>query len=199
MAEADWLSSTVRTAVIERRLKAGQALFYSGNKSIGFYEVVRGTIRLMRVDRCGREAILQVASAGETLAEASLFSPTYHCDAVAATEATVRLFPKSILMAELQRDPKFARSFAAMLARQVMGLRTRLERRNIHSARDHVRHFLTVNVNADGRTVVLSGTLKQLAADLGLTHESLYRTLARMEHDGEIARAGMTIKIKQLM
>ena len=96
---------------------------------------------------------------------------------------------KLCFLAELERDPEVAKSFAAMLARQVMTLRTRLERRNIHSARDRIRHFLTVNVGANGQTVTLPGTLKELAADLGLTHEALYRTLARMEADGEITRA----------
>jgi CRP/FNR family transcriptional regulator, dissimilatory nitrate respiration regulator len=199
MAATDWLSSSVRAAAIERRLKPGQTLFYSGNKSTGFYEVVAGTIRLIRVDRSGKEAVLQVASAGDTLAEASLFSPTYHCDAVATTEAIVRQFPKTELLAEMQRDPKIARSFAAMLAHQVMSLRTRLERRNIHSARERIRHFLTVNVGADGRTIALSGTLKQLAADLGLTHEVLYRTLARMEVEREITRTRTAIKINRMM
>ena len=197
MTATDWLSPSVRAAAIERRLKAGQTLFHSGSKSSGFYEVVRGTVRLVRVDRSGREAVLQVASAGDTVAEASLFSSSYHCDAIATTDAAVRLYPKTILLAELQRDPKVAKSFAAMLARQVMTLRTRLERRNIHSARDRIRHFLTVNVGADGRTVVLPGTLKALAADLGLTHEALYRTLARMEADGEITRAGTVISVER--
>ena len=64
-----------------------------------------------------------------------------------------------------------------MLARQVMTLRTRLEQRNIHSARDRVRHYLAINADPSGRTVVLSGTLKDMAAELGLTHEALYRTL----------------------
>jgi CRP-like cAMP-binding protein len=197
MTATDWLPSSIRTAAIERRLRPGQTLFHSGSKSAGFYEVINGTVRLVRVDRSGREAVLQVACAGETVAEASLFSPAYHCDAIAATEAVVRLYPKAALLAELQRDPKIAKSFAAMLARQVMTLRTRLERRNIHSARDRVRHYLTVNVGADGRTVELPGTLKEFAADLGLTHEALYRTLARMEADGEIARRGSVIKIER--
>ncbi len=124
MTATDWLSSSIRAAAIERSLKPGQTLFHSGSKSAGFYEVISGTVRLVRVDRSGREAVLQVACAGETLAEASLFSPAYHCDAVAATQAVVRLYPKAALLAELQRDPKIAKSFAAMLARQVMTLRT---------------------------------------------------------------------------
>jgi CRP/FNR family transcriptional regulator, dissimilatory nitrate respiration regulator len=191
----DWLSSSVRDAAIERRLKPGQALFHAGTRTTGLYQIVSGTVRLLRTDPSGREAVLQVASDGDTLAEASLFSSTYHCDAVATTATTVRLYPKAVLLAELQRDPKIAKAFAAMLAHQIMSLRTRLERRNIHSARDRVRHFLAVNIGPDGRTVTLPGTLKELAADLGLTHEALYRTLARMEAEGEIKRTGNAIKI----
>jgi CRP-like cAMP-binding protein len=198
MSAADWLSSTVRAAAVERRLAAGQTLFRAGSRSTGFFDVIGGTVRLIRVDRNGREAVLQTASAGDTLAEASLFSPAYHCDAIAATDAVVRLFPKSVMLSELQRDPKLARAFAAMLARQVMTLRTRLETRNIHSARERVRHFLAVNAGADRRTVVVSGTLKQLAADLGLTHEALYRTLARMAADGEVTRKGTVIRIERV-
>jgi len=198
MTATDWISAPVRAAAVEHHLKAGQALFHAGSKSNGFYEVVSGTVRLVRFDRSGREAVLQVAGAGDCLAEASLFSPTYHCDAIAATEVVVRLYPKVVLLAQLERDPKVARSFAAMLAQQVMTLRTRLERRNIHSARDRIRHFLTVNVGADGRTVVLPGTVKELAAELGLTHEALYRTLARMVADGEITRSGTAISIKRM-
>jgi CRP-like cAMP-binding protein len=154
-----------------------------------------GTVRLVRVDLSGREAVLHIASAGETMAEASLFSATYHCDAIATTDALVRLYPKSIVLAELERNPKSARAFAAMLAHQVMALRTRLELRNIHSARDRVRHYLTLNTGADGRTVKLDGSLKGIASELGLTHEALYRTLAQMAANGEINRGEGAITI----
>ena len=76
---------------MERAVKAGQNLFRTGGRTAGLYEILKGKVRLVRVDRSGREAVLQVASAGETLAEASLFSSTYHCDAVAITDSVVRL------------------------------------------------------------------------------------------------------------
>ena len=109
--------------------------------------------------------MLYSAAAGDTIAEASLFSPAYHCDAIATTAAVVRLYPKAAVLAEFQRNPKAAQAFTAMLARQVMSLRTRLEQRNIHSARERVRHYLAVNAGPDGRTVTLAGTLKDLAGD----------------------------------
>ena len=189
MPVKDWLPAAVRAAAVDRKLKAGEALFRLGDKTTGLWEVVAGRVRLSRVDRSGREVILYVAGAGETLAEASLFSPAYHCDAIASTDALVRIYPKPALLAAFDKDPKAAQAFTAMLARQVMNLRTRIEQRNIRSARERVRHFLKVNADADGRTVTLRGTLKDLAAELGLSHEALYRTLAALERAGEIKRS----------
>lgn len=48
---------------------------------------------------------------------------------------------------------------------------------------------------APRHAVSLSGTLKDIAAELGLTHEALYRTLADMSADGEIERRKGTIRL----
>lgn len=192
---ADWLTRTIQAAGNERALKAGQALFRRGQRTAGFYEVIAGSVRLVRVDRAGRETALHTASAGETLAEASLFASVYHCDAIATTDAAVRLYPKALMLGEFQRDPKAAQAFMAMLAHQVVNLRTRLEQRNIHSAHDRIWHYLALNTGADGHTVKVTGTLKNLAAELGLTHEALYRTLADMAAAGEIERLKGKIRL----
>jgi CRP-like cAMP-binding protein len=188
MPVKDWLPAPVRAAAIERKLKSGEALFRLGDKTTGLCEIVAGRVRLARVDRSGHEIVLHVASPGETIAEASLFSPTYHCDAIASTNATVRVYPKREVLAAFDRDPKAAQAFSATLARQVMNLRTRIEQRNIRSARERVRHYLVLNAGADQRTVELHGTIKDIAAELGLTHEALYRTLAALERAGEVKR-----------
>jgi CRP-like cAMP-binding protein len=186
MPNHDWLPAAVRTKATDRKLKANEALFRLGDKPVNFYEVMAGRVRLSRVDRSGREVILYVAGPGETLAEASLYSPAYHCDAIASTAATLRAYPKAALLEAFAKDRKAAQAFTATLARQVMNLRTRIEQRNIRSARDRVRHYLAVN--ADAGVVTLRGTLKDLAAELGLTHEALYRTLGALERSGEIKR-----------
>jgi CRP-like cAMP-binding protein len=193
MAAREWLPVTARLAAIDYKLTAGESLFRLGDKTLGLCEVVAGHVRLARVDRSGREIVLHVAGPGETLAEASLFSPQYHCDAIANTDAIVRIYPRREMLAAFDENPKAARAFTETLAQQVMNLRTRLEQRNIRSARERVRHFLMLNVGADRRTVKLRGTLKDLAAEIGLTHEALYRTLATLERSGEIARKGEKI------
>lgn len=189
----DWLPAAVRAAAVERTLKTGEALFRQGDKTAGLCEVVSGRVRLARVDAAGNELVLHVAGPGDVIAEASLFSPHYHCDAIAGSDAVVRVFPKRAVLSAFERDVKAAQAFTAMLARQVMSLRARIEQRNIRSARERLRHWLALN--ADGRTVTLRGTLKELAAELGLTHESLYRTLAALERAGEIKRGKASIAI----
>jgi len=185
----DWLPAAAHAAAIDRKLKSGQALFRFGDKTAGFYEVISGRVRLVRVDCAGQEIVLHVAGPGDTLAEASLFSPVYHCDAIASTNAAVRIYPKTAMLGAFEKDPAAARAFTATLARQVMNLRTRIEQRNIRSARDRIRHYLGVNAGADGCTVELHNTLRETSAELGLTHEAFYRTLAAMERSGEIKRS----------
>ena len=111
------------------------------------------------------------------------------------TNAVVRLYPKDKMLGEFERNSAVAQAFMAMLAQQVMNLRTRLEQRNIHSAHDRVWHYFALNVRADGCTIKVPGTLKDLAAELGLTHEALYRTLADMAAAGEIERLKGKIKL----
>jgi CRP-like cAMP-binding protein len=176
-----------------RGLRAGQTLFRQGDEAFAIFEVEQGRIQLLRHTVDGRSVVLFTARAGEALAEAALFSSRYHCDGVAVTDARVRFFRKEALLATFRKDPELAERFMALLARQVQSLRARLEMKNIRSARDRVLRHLSLL--SSGHTVRIDGTLKELAAVLGLTHESLYRTMADLERDGLIKRNGRVIKI----
>ena len=149
MPVKDWLPAAARAKAVERRLKAGEALFRLGDKTTGFCEIVAGRVRLARVDRAGHEIVLHVAGSGETFAEASLFADRYLCDAIASTNAIVRIYPKTAVLAAFDKDRAAAQAFTATLARQVMSLRTRIEQRNIRSARERVRHYLVLNAGAE--------------------------------------------------
>ena len=108
MPVKDWLPAAVRSAAIDRKLKSGETLFRLGDKTAGLCEVIAGRVRLARVDRSGREIVLHVAGPGETVAEASLFASSYHCDAIASTDAVVRIYPKPAVLAAFEKDPKAA-------------------------------------------------------------------------------------------
>jgi CRP-like cAMP-binding protein len=55
---------------------------------------------------------------------------------------------------------------------------------SLKAAQDRIRHY--VDTEGEGGLLTLTQTKKQWAAELGLTHEALYRTLARMKRSGSI-------------
>src|SRR4249919_4106517 len=118
MAAREWLPATARLAAIDHKLKSGEPLFRLGDKTLGLCEIIAGRVRLARVDRSGHEIVLHVAGPGETIAEASLFSPQYHCDAIASTNATVRVYPKREVLTAFEKNPKAAQAFTETLAHQ---------------------------------------------------------------------------------
>jgi CRP-like cAMP-binding protein len=191
----DWLPAPIRQRSILRKLESGEALFRQGEKVSAIFEVEEGRLRLIRHTIDSHPVTLHTARPGELLAEAALFADRYHCDAVAAVASRVRAYPKRQLLTAFRGDSDLAERFMAVLAHQVHSLRSRLEERNIRSARERVLHHLVLTADDDGRTVHLDGTLIDLAAEIGLSHEVLYRTLAALERDGVIARTRAAITL----
>lgn len=177
-----------------RNLEPGAALFRQGDSVREVYVAESGRLRLQRHTVEGVRLTLQLARADDLLAEASLFAERYHCDAVADGPCTVRIFARRAILEALDTRPELARSVMAALASQVIDLRTRVELRSIRSARDRVWLHLALAADSQ-RQVAMAGPLKDMAEQLHLTPEALYRTLARLEREGLIARTPGMIRI----
>lgn len=173
-----------------RDLAAGELLFRQGDRASAIYRVETGRLRLLRHAVDGRLVVLHTARAGDLFAEAALFSEGYHCDAVATVPSRIHTYPKAAMLATLRADPALLEAFTAELARRLQALRARLELRDIRSARERVlQHFaLLATAGSDARTIPLESQLQDIAADLGLTREAFYRTLAALEGEGVIVR-----------
>lgn len=197
MSSLDWLPVAIRQRSTTRDLDAGETLFRQGHKASAIFEVEQGRLRLIRHTIDSHPIVLHTAREGQLFAEAALFAAAYHCDAVAAIASRVRVYPKRELLAAFRSDAAIAERFMAVLAHQIHALRARLEERNIRSARKRVLHHVALAAGKDGRTMRLEGTLMNLAAVLGLTHEVLYRTLADLEKAGAIARTGSAIILRK--
>ena len=197
MPSLDWLPAAIRERSRVRELDAGQALFRQGDRTFAIFEVERGRLRLIRNTVAGHPVVLHTARPGELLAEAALFAPAYQCDAVSAAASRVRAYPKRELLAAFRGDPVLAERFMAVLAHQIHGLRARLEERNIRSARERVLHHVAMHAGADGRTMRVEGTLMDIAAEIGLTPEVLYRTLAELDKEGVVRRTPSGIVLRK--
>ena len=187
------LPASLEAGSAVRVLAPGELLFRQGDPAVAIYKVESGRLRLIRRTVDDHLVILHTARRGEFFAEASLFADAYHCDAVAAVPSSVRVYPKQNAMNAMRKDPALAMAFTARLARQLQELRARMELRNIRSARDRVLQYLRLRAGVQGRSIPVEGQLQDIAAEIGMTREALYRTLAALETEGRLTRTETAI------
>ncbi len=190
--ELSFLPATLRTAAAIQRVDKGETVFRRGSRPQSIHFLLSGEVRLVRRSRSGGEIILQRTRRG-FFAEASLESGVYHCDAVAVLPGQVLRIPLNAARKTLDEDPSFRRAWIAHLSRELRRSRTLTERLSLKSAHERILHYLE-SEGTDG-VVKLAMSRKAWAAELGLTHETLYRVLARLEADGRIVRRGPELRL----
>jgi len=168
---------------IDVHAAASDTLYRIGAKPKYMLFVVDGEIRLVRRARNGAEIVLQRATAG-FLAEASLEALRYHCDIVAGRDSRIVGFPIEHFRAALHDDEGFRDFWMRRLALEVRKLRGQCERLSLRGAVERIEHYIEAE-GSNGR-IELRQTRRAWAAELGMTHESLYRALAGLVRAGRL-------------
>lgn len=189
----DFLPPALRVLARAQALQRGETLFRSGQRPARVFFVAAGEIHLLRHGVHGQPVVFQRSGAGSFLAEPSIDSPRYHCDAVAVSASRLRAFPLAEFRHALDSDPGFASRWRLFLAREIRRLRARAERLAMRSVRERIVHY--IECEGDGGTLAWPGELKPLAAELGVTHEALYRALARLAADGLLQRTPGSLRL----
>jgi len=193
------LLETIFTNLVSCRYKSldkGETLFHQSDSVEYIYLVRRGKIRLSRCTVDGNAVILQLATAGEMIAEASLFSDQYHCQAtVEDSVAELCCFDRNKLLDALASSSDSAMQLLAIFAKQIRRQRVMLEIRNIRSAKQRIYSFFELEADAQ-RVVVMRQTYKDMAYQLGLAHETFYRSLKQLECEGKLTKE---VKFIQLL
>jgi len=167
-------------------LAKGEALFRAGQKVAGIYYVISGEVKALRHMAESREAVMARAVGGEFFAESALAAPHYSCDGVAVKPANLLFLPMDALDAALT-DAGFAKAFFLANAANARRQCSRYERVRLRSARERVLHLLACESGPDG-VFDWPAPLTELAVELALEPETLYRVLAELEAEGEITR-----------
>ncbi len=177
---------------VRSRLGVGENLFLRGRVPTHVFWVESGEVELQRTSPHGHNVILQRVREG-FVAEASLQATRYHCDAVAAEPSTVWSFPRGRVLKALRSSPDLALWWATRLAEQLRSARLRLERLSLKGACDRILHAIETE-GSDG-LLSLASTRREWAAELGLTPEALYRSLARLRRNGLVQICGDELKL----
>ncbi len=169
-----------RLPSFECEFRVGEFLFHQGDDVRSIYLVRDGAVHLVRHQASGAAIVLQRASVGAILAEASLFSERYHCDAVAVAPTRTLTIDKRRMRSTLADNPRLAEELAAHLAREVQATRLRAEILSLKTVAERLDAWIASN----DEDLPAKGGWKSIAAQIGTSPEALYRELAKRRRTG---------------
>ena len=182
-----------------RSLEKGETLFREGEKAAGFYVVQSGQISIFRVTPDGREQIICIFQAPESFAEVTLATvEAYPANAAALEPSQVVLVNKTRFRELVCRKPELALHMLASMSLHLKHLVQSLHDLKGRPIESRLAEWLLQHVpSTTDRTASfeLPITKKTLAGQLGVTSETLSRTLARFKKEKLIRVSGPAIDI----
>jgi CRP/FNR family transcriptional regulator, dissimilatory nitrate respiration regulator len=163
----------------EFAFEPGSAVFHLGDDVKLIHFVRSGVIHLIRHQPDGASLVLQRAGPGSILAEASMFSDHYHCDARAVTAARTFAISRADLRNRISEDGDFAQIWAARLAEDVQQARLQAEILSIKTVAGRLDAWLSWHGAMPNK-----GEWAALAAEIGVSPAALYREIANQRSQG---------------
>ena len=167
---SDWLNIFDGTPV--RKVAKGAAVFRQEDRVQSMYIVRSGAVALERPMKDGVPLTLHVATTDMALAEASLFADTYHCDAVARSDAEVASLSRTAFLAAIRDRPDAALSLIETHAKEVQAQRARIEILRLRRVADRLDAWLDLHGEP------AKGEWISVAEQIGVSAPALYRELA---------------------
>jgi CRP/FNR family nitrogen fixation transcriptional regulator len=162
-------------------------IFSEGAKADYFYKVVSGVVRTCKFLSDGRRQIDAFHVAGEIFGLES--SSDYRLSAEAVSDCTVVAYRKSRLDTLTSNDAALTQELLSYAMRGMARAQDHSLLLGRRSAVEKVTAFLIgwAEKSADRKTVSLAMSRQDIADYLGLTIETVSRTLSQLERDGHIA------------
>lgn len=158
----------------ELAVDPGASVFLQGDSVRHVFFVCGGEIHLVRHQKSGASLVLQRAGPGAMLAEASLYSDKYHCDAIVIAKASLLAISKRDFLKRMGDSSELALAIIRRLAQELQQARLHAEILSMKTVAARLDAWL-------GWRGVLppKGEWLRLAAELGVSPEAIYREIAK--------------------
>ena len=173
--------------VQHRCYPAKTALYEQGTAADFVFSVSEGAVRLFRLLPDGRRQILGFALPGDFLGVA--LPATYECSAEAVDAIKMCRIPRSAFMDMVAEKPHLLRKLHEMAGREINAARDQMVLLGRKNAEERVAAFLLAlrdrwaRVSACSVTVPLPMSRSDIADYLGLTIETVSRTISKLARD----------------
>ena len=183
-----------------KTLDKNEYLFRQGETSQGFYIVQRGAIAVHRVNAAGKEQVIHIFRAGESMAEASLATPAgYPADGRAVEPSQVVLIQKAGMLDLIRNQPELALRMLSSMALHLRVLVGQIEDISLKDVETRLANWLLKRCpNADDAepvSIKLTSTKRVLASELGTVSETLSRTFSKFREQNLISVEGSNVTV----
>jgi CRP/FNR family transcriptional regulator len=192
-SETNCLQALFRKQPTEH-LTAGQSLFFEGDAAKHLFEVVEGSLRIFRIISDGRRVITGFLHAGDIVGVSLKNHYLYSAEAICDTK--VRRFSRKAFEAEVSNSPDLRPQVFARLCDEMAAAQDQMVLLSRKNAEERVCTFLLKQLRRDpahrqvNAIVELPMTRLDIADYLGLTIETVSRTMTKLTNKGILVSAG---------
>jgi CRP/FNR family transcriptional regulator len=190
---------------IRKILAAGEFLFHEGDPCKGFHIISRGQVRMFKTSASGREQVLAVNVAGESVAEIPVFDDgPYPASGMAIEETEIAFISRKDFHDYCLAHPEVALKVLAFVGARLRRLVGIIEELSFTTTRQRLVSVLVRLAQSDGRTtakgieILLPGSNQELANQLGTVREVISRNLTRLQAEGLLEVDARHIVIKDV-
>src|SRR5688572_2080646 len=103
-----------------RKVSAGETIFFEGDESRFYHQVVEGTVKWVNINEEGKEFIQDIAVAGESFGILPLFDDgPYAATAVAVEDSIILRLHKPVFIKLLEESPELHFAFSRLLSEKI--------------------------------------------------------------------------------
>lgn len=181
----------------ERKLHKGEVLFSEFERCLGLVVVLRGAVKVYKLDSRGRELTLNLVHAGASVGELPLFDGgNYPYSAEAAIgETIIWIVPRSRFREIMHQYPEIAERGLLALGVSLRRMVQIAEAQSLYSVRARLAAY--IREAAQGRTDFrLEETNEAIASQLGTVREVVSQTLRTLKDSGVLDLQGRRVTVK---
>lgn len=169
-----------------QRVKKGEIIFHEGSNPHYFYQLIEGEVKMISINRQGKELILGIRHKGESFGEPPLFiNKTYPSTAITLKDSIIIKISKDKLDILLHDNPLIAISIIQSFAEKIY---QKTLTNQILAASDPEEKIIALldRIKKDEGTenpIKIPYTRQQIASSTGLCVETVIRTLIKLSEE----------------
>lgn len=193
---------TISSITRIRKCKRNEYIFLEGEEYIGFFIVLKGTIKVFRTSESGKETVLHIVKPLNTFADVPLFEGgCYPVSAQAESESTLMFVPRREFIELLENNINMCLKMLSGFAKKMRALTHKIEDLSLKEVINRLAAYLVQEVESNKREslpepfIKLSISKGTLASYIGTITETLSRTFHKLEEENIIRMEGKKIFI----